>query len=300
MAERTSSLPAGIVRPTTLEGRGLPGEFFDQFPKSFLDFLVKESMRQPLSRLLDAALVANDAVLALIEAEAYFSDPYKGSDVYKKGGSTVVIAPGLGAKGKWYWPAENYLRNAGHKVELFLEDELNLVPLEQQEPRFVRFVQEKAQKAGSKVNLWLHSKSGILGYGSYLAHTREVVENVDRVIAVGTCLPKWVNPLVLGGHFGSQLAFGGNDITWSQELRKRATSTEMIGLKVTTIARDTDPIIRKGEYFGREYKPISGSHIGNGWSLETLRLTVETLRSESYPLPAEVATSSVDQVKIAA
>jgi len=252
--------------------------FLDQVPKDFLRFIIRESKRAPIERLIEAVMVANDAILALIEADIYLHDPYKGADMYKKGGSTVIVGPGFGALGRLYRPTETFLTNAGHRVVIFGENEVNLRPLEDQEPEFVTFVKDQAQKAGDKVDLWLHSKAGLLGYGAYLLHTKDMVDNVNHVVDVGTGLTEWVNPLILGGYYGIQFVFHGRDFEWARKLNDCAMSTRMDGLKVTTISKKDDPIMR-GAPFGERHIQITSSHIGNGCSLETMRLGEQVLRS---------------------
>ncbi len=254
-------------------------EFLDQLPKGLLQHIIKESKRPLVKRLIEAAMVANDAALALIEADNFRRDPYKGADMYRRGGSTVVVGTGFGALGTWYEPTETFLTNAGHRVVIFGEDEFNLRPLEHQVPEFVAFVRDQAQIAGDKVDLWMHSKSGLLAYGAHLLHTRDMVDNVNHVVDVGTGLTHWVNPLILGGYYGSQLAFSGNDFEWARKLKGYAKSARMDGLKVTTISRKDDDPVMRGDPFGDKHIPITGSHIGNGWSLETMRLGEQALRA---------------------
>lgn len=255
-------------------------EFLEQLPKGLLKHFIQESKRPWMKRFIEAGMVANDAFLAIIEAEAYLHDPYKGADMYQKGGSNVVAAPGYGALGRWYGGVRTFLKNAGHpRVVIFGEDEYNVRPLEYQVPQFVELVKNEAQIAGGKVDLWLHSKAGLLAYGAYLLRNQDMVDNVNRVAATGTGLTTWVNPLVLGNYYGSQLAFHGKDFEWARKLRGYGMYTSMEGLKVTTISRKDDDPIMRGEPFGDKHIPIKGSHIGNGWSLETMRLSEEVLRA---------------------
>lgn len=277
MVERERGSLAEVAGIDAFEG-DIPLEFLDQIPKNLLHFIVRESLRSPIRRLIEAAMVGNDAILAGLEADAYIRDPYKGADMYEQNGPTVVIGPGFGAKGRWYGATKTFLKNAGFRAVIYGEDEYNLKPLEHQVPDFVEFVKDQTQIAGGKVDLWLHSKAGLMGYGAYSLHTKDMVENVDRVVAIGTGLTNWVNPLILGGYYGSQFAFKGRDFEWAKQLRFYAQSTVMEGLRVTTIAKKTDPIMR-ADYFGTDHKPIEGSHIGNGWSLETMRLGVNALRA---------------------
>lgn len=256
----------------------VPLEFLDQIPKNLLHFIARESLRSPIGRFIEAGMVGNDAVLAMLEADAYLRNKHKGADMYEPNGSTVIIGPGFGANGKWYGATKTFLKNAGFRAVIYGEDEYNLRPLEHQVPDFVEFIRDQTQIAGDKVDLWLHSKAGLMGYGAHALHTKEMVDNVDHVVAVGTGLTNWVNPLVLGAYYGSQVAFNGRDFDWAKQLRLYARSTAMDGLKVTTIAKKTDPIMR-ADYFGTDHKSIEGSHIGNGWSLETMRLGVQALRS---------------------
>lgn len=253
-------------------------QFLEKAPRNFLEFAVKESRRVPITRWVEACMVVNDIVLAGIEADKFFKDKNKGADLYEPNSGTVIIGPGFGAQGRWYRPGKTFLENAGYKVVIFGENEHNLEPLETQIPRFTRVVEDEAQKAGAKVNLWLHSKAGILGYGAHTLHTRLMVENVNKVAAVGTGYPKWVNPLVLGAYYGNELVMHGHDIEFAKRLNGLARSREMEGLDVTTISKPTDPIMRS-EPLGRHYTPVEGSHIGNGWSLETLRFSVGAYRT---------------------
>lgn len=286
MVEKIRALPIDAARLNTSTGEdssqaenGIPPEFLDQIPKSFLDFIVRESLRSPVHRFIEAGLIANDAVLAGFEAVDYVCDRHKGRDMYESNGPTVIVAPGFWAKGSWYGPTKTFLQNAGCKVIVYGEDEHNVQPLEYQVPHFVKFVREQAQKTGDFVNLWLHSKAAIMGYGAYSLHTSEMIENVDRVVAVGSALPRWVNPMILGAYYGSQLAFNGRDFEWARKVGDFAKSTNMKGLKVTTISKVADPIMR-GDPFGQDHMPIEGSHIGNGWSLETMRLGLGVLRGK--------------------
>ena len=252
-------------------------QFLEKAPRNFLEFAIKESRRVPITRWVEACMGVNDIVLAGIEADKFYKDKDKGADLYEPNGGTVIIGPGFGAQGKWYRPGKTFLKNAGYKVVIFGENELNLEPLETQIPRFIQLVEKVAQEDGEKVNLWLHSKAGILGYGAHTLHTRQMVENVNKIVAVGTGYPKWVNPLVLGAYYGNELVMNGHDIEFAKRLNGFTRSRDMEGLDVTTISKPTDPIMRS-EPLGRRYIPTEGSHIGSGWSLETLHFSVKAFR----------------------
>ncbi len=228
----------------------------------------------PIKLFKDSTGIAKDLLKAGQEMVQLRKDPvFAGVGVPRGDGSPVRVLGGFISSQTHYFDATTALCHAKYEAKTLPWGVANVLPPFKMADYMMPVLMRDKKESGKRLKLVVHSIGGYDTFAMMLKYPEQFVDSVERVVSVGSPIPRDLNTALAFGYLVCNFFGDGEEFAMSRQLSAIKPIVESGLVKFSSIDSSADPMVT-GQHFSLDadhYIIDDVSHGALGMNRHTVR-----------------------------